>query len=144
MLYHGLGEVIGKDRKSAMRWFYRASVDSDHPQGYWLLSRVLYDSTPYEDIGIDYLNGQEEDPRLDEVVRIFELAPKGTVPEVIHHLAVTYEYDLITCDEGYTENETNHLSESGCHVVTQKEPNCTKARGVTRIILQPYTNVRVR
>jgi len=127
ILYHGLEEVIGKDRKSAMRWFYRASVDSDHPQGHWLLGRVLYGGTTYEDIGIDYLKGEDKDERLDEAVRLFELAAEGDVPEAIHHLAVMYEYGLITSDEGYTENETNHPSESGFHEVTQKEPNFTKA-----------------
>jgi len=92
-----------------------------------LLGGVSFDGTTYEDIGIDYLKCQDKDARLDEAVRLFELAAKGDVPEAIHHLAVMYEYDLITSDEEYTENETNHPSESGLHVVTQKEPNFTKA-----------------
>lgn len=133
ILYHGVGRTIEKDHKSAMRWFHRASMDSNHPRGHWLLGRSLFDGTTYSDIGINYLKEQGKDVskqekegvhthHLNEVVRLFELAANDNVPEAIHHLAVMYEYGLITsCDD------SNDTSEFEFHMSTQKEPNFSKA-----------------
>lgn len=107
ILYFGVKDKIGKDRRSAMRWFYRASQDADHPRGHWLLGKAIFEGMFYDDIGLNSdvpkqnHNEQEEsneNRNFIEAARLFLKAAKHDIPEAIHQLAVMYEYGLLNFD----------------------------------------------
>lgn len=124
ILYYGIQKAeIREDRKSAMIWFYRASIDSDHPRGHWLLGKSIYEGMFYDDIaGIANIHYEQQTTtntsgivndaktrNFAEAAKLFEKAAKHDVSEAIHQLGVMYEYGLIAVHKEETEKYKNAI-----------------------------------
>ncbi len=129
ILYYGIDGKIGMDKKSAMRWFYHASVHSNHPRGHWLLGKAIYEGMFYDDIGI-VSNDNESDEEFNsqdnigsddkfkvptndknsigdkkkrnfiEAFKLFKKAGDSDIPEALHQIAIMYEYGLTNSNKG--------------------------------------------
>ena len=110
LLYDGIGGV-GKDRKTAMRWFYQcASSESEAFHGHWLLGRALYEGLTFEDIGVQtkdamsvlkILPGKFEgaqDPPSAFILAAYLFQKAENVHQAIHYLAIMFEYGLVPND----------------------------------------------
>jgi len=110
LLYDGIG-AVGKDRKTAMRWFYQcASSESESFHGHWLLGRALYEGLTFEDIGVKtkdamsvlkILSGQFEgaqDPPSAFILAAHLFQKAENVHQAIHYLAIMFEYGLLPKD----------------------------------------------
>jgi TPR repeat protein len=110
ILYYGIEGKVRIDKKIAFRWFYRASKDSNHPRGYWLLGKAIYEGMFYDDIGVSPIYGEEDEEdrkenvggkvvtqrkRFLEAENLFRKAAEYNVPDAMHQIAVMYEYNLI-------------------------------------------------
>mmetsp|Transcript_7845 Transcript_7845/g.14785 ORF Transcript_7845/g.14785 Transcript_7845/m.14785 type:complete len:439 (-) Transcript_7845:727-2043(-) len=142
LLYSGAGD-IGEDKKTAMRWFYRASVDSKDSYGYWLLGKSLYEGLTFEDIKIsakdaasplkidwhEWYDDIHDNASLSNILAAHLFTKAEGVYQAKHHLAVMFEYGLIPYDFWKGENDAKDNSTNDNVFV----PNYRKANELYRI-----------
>ena len=102
LLYKGYGG-IGRDAKSGTAWF-KKSAEQGNARGLWLLGRAYYEGMVAPEQIDNRLYDSEKgtasaiafQPDHEEAARLFELAIEKGIPEAAHHLALQYEYGLIS------------------------------------------------